>query len=429
MNKEKALWLRAAAAIALWSLVGLASAQTQHYVPQSHPKYSTLYGLDWEVITDVEFANMAQGLLIEQGAAATRGAAFLFEQCFSGGMFNNLDSALGSEVRWVGGSAARHDEVSWGEGNNDPFPLDFWVKGLELALRENDTMINTVNLARLFDERGPNGTGAEHPQSIYRNGGENINHRTIGASRHNAILWAGHANAERHVNDVKIIYNSLRQAYIDSGEPYTIIVLGDSGDLGIPANPATKANLAAAFATLESSMDADADFLFFASDHGGTDTYWQFESIALAASASLVRPIELTDAELDGMRSTTEGVPGVVMRFDDLEHPGLRVYLDDFDLGDPYETRDRLGTSMLAIDRQLLGRLGPQSQLRIVNNSDFQVTLLDGLFRTGGVDNFVVPEPGTFLLLTTGLAMVTWRRSRLRRRMQFGKSNGPHFAT
>jgi hypothetical protein len=411
MISKSRLCLRAAAAIAISGLAALASAQTQHYQPQSHPKYSTLYGLDWEAITDVEFASMAQNLLLQNGASDTRGAAFLFEQCFAGGMFNDLENALGSQVRWVGGAAARHDESSWGENDSKPFPLDYWVQGLELALRENDSMINTVNLARLLDEKGPNGTGAEHPQSIYRNGGENINHRTIGAS-HNAILWAGHANGERHVNDIKVIYNSLRQAYIDTGDPYTIIVLGDSGDLGIPAEPATKANLQAAFAALESSMNPGADFLFFASDHGGTDTYWQFDSIQLAAASALERTFELSAAELDGMRRTPDGIPGVVMRFDDLEHPGLHVYLDDFDLGDPYETRDRLGTSMLTIDRPLLGRLGPRPRLRIVNDSDFDVTLLDGLFRTGGIDNVIVPEPGTIVLLSAGLALGIWRRRR-----------------
>ena len=182
MNKKLTASLRAAASIAVLSLTGLASAQTQYYSPQGPFKYSTMFGLDWEPITDVEFAGMAQTLLLQNGSADTRGAMFLFEQCFSGGMFNDLDSALGSEVRWVGGSAARYDEVSYGQGNSNSFPLDYWVRGLEIALRENDTMINTVNLARLLDERGPSGTGAEHPQSIYRNGGENINHRTIGAS-------------------------------------------------------------------------------------------------------------------------------------------------------------------------------------------------------------------------------------------------------
>ena len=413
MNKKSTVWLRAAASIAVFSLTGLASAQTQYYSPQGPFKYSTMFGLDWEPITDVEFAGMAQTLLLQNGSADTRGAMFLFEQCFSGGMFNDLESALGSEVRWVGGSAARYDEVSYGQGNSNPFPLDYWVRGLEIALRENDTMINTVNLARLFDDKGPNGSGAEHPQSIYRNGGENINHRTIGASRHNAILWAGHANAERHVHDIQIVYNSLRQAFVDTGEPYTIIVLGDSGDLGIPANPATKANLQAAFAALESSMDDDADFLFFASDHGGTDTRWQVESIALASAAFIERTIELTDAELEGMRATPDGIPGIVMRFDGLEHPGVRVFLDGIDLGDPYESRDRLGTSMLTIDRQHLGRLGRQAHLRIVNNSDFEVTLLDGLFRTGGIDN-IVPEPGTFVLLAAGLAIASWLRFRSR---------------
>src|SRR5215211_4818817 len=100
MKTKTNLWLRATASIAVWSFVGLACAQTQHYSPQCHPKYSTMFGLDWEPISDVEFASMAQNLLLQNGSADARGAMFLFEQCFSGGMFNDLESALGSAVRW-----------------------------------------------------------------------------------------------------------------------------------------------------------------------------------------------------------------------------------------------------------------------------------------------------------------------------------------
>src|SRR5688572_29246022 len=94
---------RACAALAIFVFATLASAQTQFYDPQSQPKHSTMFGVEWEPITDNEFALMARGLLVKNGASNTRGASFLFEQCFSGGMFDELNTQFGNEVRWVGG--------------------------------------------------------------------------------------------------------------------------------------------------------------------------------------------------------------------------------------------------------------------------------------------------------------------------------------
>jgi hypothetical protein len=404
---------RACAFLFIFTFTTLAFAQTQFYDPQSQPKHSTMFGVGWEPITDNEFAIMARGLLVKNGNTNTRGASFLFEQCFSGGMFDELSTQLGNEVRWVGGAAARHDESSWGEGDSDSFALDYWTKSLQLAMQENDSMINTVNLARLLDEAGPTYDNKEHPQSIYRNGGQNINHRTIGASSHNAILWAGHANGERHVNDIKIMYNTIRSAYQDTGDPFTITILGDSGDLGLPAMPATKANLEAAFAAMASSMGPDADFLFFASDHGGTDTYWQSDRRTITASTIYQSQVTLSQSELDGMLRTREGVPQLVMQFEGLDKPGLRVFLDNIDLGDPYEAQGRDGTYTISITRGLLADLGPEVELRIDNRTLSDVILVDGLFRTGGIDNVIdaaVPEPSSLALLALLAPLLAARR-------------------
>ena len=405
-------FLRTCVCLAVSGMAAIAAAEPQYYVPQVQPKHSTMFGVGWEAITDNEFADMAQGLLVKNGASNARGATFLFEQCFSGGLFGELASGFGNDVRWVGGAAARHDESSWGQNDSASFAMDHWTRALQLAMQENDSMINTVNLARLLDSAGPNGSDAEHPQSIYRNGGETINHRTIGATFHNAVLWAGNANGERHVHDLQVMYNLIHQTFVDLGEPYTITVLGDSAQLGLTAEPATKANLQAAFNSVAFFQNPGADFLFFSTDHGGTDTYWQFDPTVLRALTTLHSRFTLSQAELEGMLRTRDGIPGMVMRFLGLDHPGLHVFLDDFDLGDPFGVRDREGMSMLDIDRELLARLGPELDVRIVNDSDFDVTLVDGLFRTGGIDNIQVPEPASAALLAAGLALLIVRRRR-----------------
>jgi hypothetical protein len=393
-----------------WCFAGIAAAQPQFYTPQPFLKHSTMFGLNWEVITDNDFADMAEGLLMNGGNSNARSAMFLFEQCFSGGMFGELEDAFDNDVPWVGGSAARHDELSWGEGDSDPFPMDFWANSLQLAMQQNDTMIETVNLARILDQAGPSYSNKEHPQSIYRNGGENINHRSLGASSHNAILWAGNADGERHVNDITVLYNKIRADFMDTGEAFHIIVLGDSGDLGIPAQPATKANLQAAFDAMEAFQGPNADFMFFASDHGGTDTYFQLEEFVIAAATSYRSSFALSPLELEGMLRSDD-TPELVLSFHGLLRPGVQLFFDagdgDIDLGDAYDWFDP--ESLMAeipIDPEtlsFLARDGDPILLRIDNDSDSDVTLAQGLFRTSGITNFLVPEPATLVLLACGM--------------------------
>ncbi len=371
-------------------------AQPQFYSDQPADKRSTMFGLGWEAITDAEFADMAEGLLKKSnGTTNVRGATFLFEQCYSGGMFDDLDSALGSQVRWVGGSAARHDQVSWGQSNSANYPLDHWVRALLPPLVvQPGPMINIVNAARAIDSAGPNGSGAETPQSLYRNGGETINHRLGGISGHNAILWAGNANAQRHVNDIKSVYNAIKSAYQSTGDPWSIIVLGDDSDLGIDALPATKSNLQAAFDALSGFQGPNSDFLFFASDHGGSDTVVVPEPLTISNLDTLFKAFSLLPSELTGMLDSADATPGMVLAFDGLDRAGVSVFLDDILLGDPFLKRDRFGDSLLCVDAEILRRVGLDPELRIVNRTGQDIRLLEAVFRTSGVNNAILDVPG-----------------------------------
>ena len=64
--------LRIAACLIVLGFAGHAAAQPQYYVPQVQPKHSTLFGEGWEAITDNEFADMAKGLLVENGSSNAR---------------------------------------------------------------------------------------------------------------------------------------------------------------------------------------------------------------------------------------------------------------------------------------------------------------------------------------------------------------------
>ncbi len=391
-----------------------AHAQPQYFVDQPANKRSTLIGINDNTITDLQFANMAKGLLLKNGNANVRGATFLFAQCYSGGMLDDLNDTFGSEVRWVGGSAARYDELSWGQANSAPYPLDFWPKalyeGFDIApvppFFNGPNMIGLVNFARDNDVKGPNGSGSETPQSIYRNGGETINHReSIPASGggHNAILWAGKADGERHVNDIKEMYQRLSADFQATGDPWSIIVLGDEDDLGIPALPATKANLQAAFNALEAIQGPDDNFLFFASNHGGSDTIIDINPNILGLGDILSRRFVLSPVDLEGILGTPDAMPGILLDIDGEFGRGLRVFVDGIELDDPFDKRDSLGQPYLCIDRDILRRLGPDVEVRFENRTGDRIIINEIAFRTGAITN-AVPEASSFAL--AGLAIL-----------------------
>lgn len=380
-----------------------ARAQSQFYVDQPANKLSTLVSAQGDAIQDWEFANMCKNLLIKNGVSNARGAIFLFEQCYSGGMLDDLETTLGSTVRWVGGSACRHDELSWGQKNSAPFPLDYWVIGLDQALDipppvASGRMIDYVNFARALDPVGPNGTGKEEPQSIYRNGGQNIRHKEPIPQLdggHNAILWAGKADAKRHVNDIRILYYRLLDEFQATGDPFSIIVLGNSSDLGIPALPATKANLQAAFNSLDSLQGPNDDFLFFASNHGGCDTLvldFNFPQI-IGSGNNLSQRFSMSLGEMEGIKRTPDCEPGLRLEFSQLVGRGLRVFVDGIELGDPFDNRDILGNSFLHIDRAILNQIGPDIDVVLQNQTGDRVLLNKVLFRTGAINNAESDEP------------------------------------
>ncbi|MBY0586944.1 hypothetical protein K2X85_07195 [bacterium] len=392
------------------------SAQPQYFADQPVNKRSTLIGIGGDVITDKEFAQMAKGLLMTNGNSNVRGATFLFAQCYSGGMLDDLNDTFGTEVRWVGGSAARYDELSWGQSNSTPNALDFWPKaffqGLDEATSEEE-MITYINYARDNDYTGPNGTGAETPQSIYRNGGQFINHHEsipAASGGHNAILWAGKANGIRHVNDIKGMYSRLVADFQATGDPWSIIVLGDSSDLGIAALPATKANLAAAFETLEGIQGPNDNFLFFSSNHGGSETVIIFDPTVLGVGNFLNSRFALSRGEIDGMLGTDDAVPGILLNIDNLIGPGLKVSIDGIVLDDPFEKRDPSGRPFLCIDPRILKRIGPDFEIRFENLTGDRLTINEVAFSTGAITN-AIPEVDGFLLI--GIATLGFAGSRL----------------
>src|SRR5262245_38460661 len=121
--------------IAVTFLFVLPLLAAEHYTPQPAGKHSSLVGNDKKQLLDEEFARLIGGLLIKDGQKNAKDAKFLFQQCYGGGMLDDLDRMIGDKLPWIGGAAARHDQVSYGTINNLN-DLDAWTKALLPPLRD-----------------------------------------------------------------------------------------------------------------------------------------------------------------------------------------------------------------------------------------------------------------------------------------------------
>ncbi|MDB5354199.1 MAG: hypothetical protein JWN24_652 [Phycisphaerales bacterium] len=258
-------------------------------------------------ITDADFAGIMGNALIKNYGTANEipncsAAIFLMQQCYGGGMLDNIQTALKTNTPWVFGSASTAAEQSWGQLTPaeavaynatvppnkrvdllgpavSPTPRDYWTTALlgQLAANPNQTVRLSVSSAGQADAVGPNpmppfGT-FEHPQDASANNGFlfQLNDTRVSTS-YDAVLWAGDPNAVRHQNDVTGIYNALRAAWDPIKQPETIKILYGNGTTpaGVPwtnNDAATRANLVTTMGALP--LNGKAMFLFYATDHGG----------------------------------------------------------------------------------------------------------------------------------------------------------------
>ncbi|NJL31490.1 MAG: hypothetical protein HC898_07600 [Phycisphaerales bacterium] len=111
-------------------------------------KHSTIVANSGGDVTDSDFAAIMKDLLIDSnGNSTVKDAKFFFQTCFGGGMLDDLNVALGDKVKWVGGSASRYDEVSWGFTNEVAGAGDYWTLGLVPELAKDQTVLQALEKA------------------------------------------------------------------------------------------------------------------------------------------------------------------------------------------------------------------------------------------------------------------------------------------
>ena len=272
---------------------------------QPADQHSTLPDNTLSYIRDDDFAKLMQDSLIQGGTSLVKDAQFLFQECYGGGMLDDLQKAFGTLVSWVGGSASRYDQTSGGQISTvekakettvdsiyvaNP-PQDYWTKALVPQLATSQTLLQSINNARDTDKIGVKGVIGRYEtgQSITANGGDSILLKDTGVTSHYAVLWAGYADHLRHFTDIDNLRTALQNAW--QGTTYQIDILYGDGlhetingqyntvplpaswnQAGVSTQAGTSANLKATMATISQNLGADADFFFYASNHGGVLT-------------------------------------------------------------------------------------------------------------------------------------------------------------
>ena len=369
-------------------------------------KHSSLVTTDKKTIRDDEFAQLMKGLLINGGNKNAKDAKFVFQQCFGGGMLDDIKNALGTTVSWVGGSASRWDQVSWGE---EKPPQDWWTAALAPELNKNQTLLKSLQNARAQDVVGINGQKREEGQATSANGGQNITLKDPAAVSHHAILWAGLVNGNRFATDISRVNNALQNAW--AGTNFTIATFFGNGTAPgtMKADKATLTDYINK--TLKPLMDKDEQFFFYASDHGSSNFQPTNLPKRVPGRSNDLEDFDLEDGELLGIQLDPDNQPTITVDYEDLTVASPVMFN-----GTLIGTLDPLLSEMtFDIPESLIG-LDNVVEIDNLGSNDFTLDSKD--FSTGPIGTQIadVPEPGAVAMLVSGMVMFGGMKAKLQRR-------------
>ncbi len=233
---------------------------------------------------DDELAEKLKELLINtNGTANVKDAKFFFQQCFGGGMLDDLEEALDGSVPWVGGSASRHDEPAYGERDdpdNPDEPMNRWTRPLRDALKDR-TAFRGLKKAAREDAANPLNRDRQTERPQYRVGGDGARDITLkdpAASSHHAVMLAGRPDAQRHRNNIREMCELLKEEWgnLNTNGTSVHIVYGDGSDnpcagSGVPdgnVSAATTNGLCQVLENLRDDLGDGEEFVFYVTDHG-----------------------------------------------------------------------------------------------------------------------------------------------------------------
>lgn len=346
-------------------------------------------------VSDKELATLTQNLLIKNGNSNVKDAKFFFQECFGGGMLDDLKTTLGNTVSWVGGSASTWFQPAY---SNNRFGINAhgaWTEQLIPQLGQNQTVLNAINNAAANDPQRRIETG----QSISANNGDTITLKDPAALSHHAIIFAGIVDrspnlAQSIVNDVNSLRNQLQLQW--QGTNFTITTLLGNGNLLPNTLPATKVGLQQAFTNLAPQINNNEEFLFFGHDHGSVSRRLSGPRVIGAKSLDL-ESLDLTGEELLAMQSDPNNIPTLTVEYSGLTAP-VPVEFNGQLLGN----LDPLLTEMIFDVPESL--ISTNNSVTIDNSTSSDFSLVAKDFTDGDISIIeTVPEPCTFALFCAGI--------------------------
>ncbi|WP_048147786.1 hypothetical protein [Palaeococcus ferrophilus] len=288
----------------------IASEECSYFEDQPEGYASSIVTSSGGYVYDWQLANMINMWIANRTGYANM--VFIFNQCFGGGMIDDLKEKLKGTGDAAFMSASKHNKPSWGIGDDyNPSrwpemvkkgfirPEDYYPKevGEELAKtgKEAPTMKEVAKRAEQEDLLGPYGSDfRERPQytSIGNGDGIMIGKKADGSavkSKH-AILFAGDANQKRHWNNMDRMYKALKKQGFSDGDIIALAGNGKTMSNGTNApsyidGPGTKKALYEAIVNISKKMNKDEQLIFWVSDHGNR------ERIERAVLLDLIDPV------------------------------------------------------------------------------------------------------------------------------------------
>ncbi|RMG39461.1 MAG: hypothetical protein D6719_13260 [Candidatus Dadabacteria bacterium] len=274
----------------------LSNSLYAEYKDQPDTYSSSLTTNSGQPVYDWQLANMFKMWIANKGFA---NSMFVFNQCFGGGMIDDIVSKLGNnpgDVALI--SASRHNETSWGINDGYSAPAnskwgkrgyttaeDFFAKEIGEEIAKTGASAETAaDMFKKAAKEDPYRNGLlarkEHPQGKFLGSGANmkLGKKTDGSSlsSKHAILFMGKPNGQRHWGDLDRIHKALlAQGYTESD---MVILAGDGQKKWNGSNApsyvdgkGTKKALFDAIKSVSSQMNSNEQFFFWVSDHGNRE--------------------------------------------------------------------------------------------------------------------------------------------------------------
>lgn len=408
-------------------------------------------------ITQSAFASLMQQYLISNNQANVLDAAFMFQECYGGGMITGLENQLGNTINWVAGSASQWNQKAQGQlspaenmrssmpqpansmnvGNP---PWSFWTQQLVPGLATaNQTVLTSIDNATAKDPVGVNGKPMkETGQSATSTNGGQILLTDPNAKNYVGIIWAGNPDAARHFTNVNAIYDTLAAAW--KGQASNIFVLYGFGTTnGSSGGQKTWTGQRADYNTLNNDLkglqqknliNPNTEFVFYATDHGSSlKIVKQPAPAKVAPKQGTSDGFSLDEDQLTSMQENDDnpgGNGGGGTSFDQFE-PYVEINYDSLDSDSPVYLNGQFignlpaapGGSLATVDLNVpTFDLGGNNNINIVNNDSSQSFNLDEVdFSTGEVDDGPPPLPLPKSSVAAPLLIVLAAWSARRRRL------------